>query len=1133
MIIMAQSIHIGLFFFSIFGPTATLPGPIRGRTMVQCATILNAKLLIPRSSNTINRDRLLTLLAETTNKRLTTVIAGAGYGKTTLIAQAVSARSVDTVWYRLDAPDKDLVVFLRYLIAGFQKYFPEFGLGILARIESSEKLSNQQDTVLTMFVGELEKAIKKEIMIVLDDFHLVNDSPEIKNTIEFFLSHFPPLVHLVLISREQPSIPLSRLAARRQMIHITEEELALTPSELERLYLQLFRLPLNPGTIEILHEKTCGWVSGLILYYHKLKGKNPRDIDKIVSRFSHSNKMVFSYLEENVFQMLESETKEFLIKTAVLSRLDAEFCNSLLQITNSRDILKRLEDSHLFTFCVDEERQWYYYHHLFQGFLRSKLTSEMDAIEIRALHGDAAVLYETEGDDEEAVNHFILAERIEEACQVLARIARSLIKKGRLQRISSYLKNIPCRYHKREPWIQFLQAGMMEISGNPQHAIPEYESALINFRRRNLADAANECLVELAFNHLYLGNFKSAETAFTQLLKKLDVPHLRMEAFGHLSFISCLLGDMKASKQYFDAAFSELPDPNDDMSGMFTAMLKLYKGWRLYFSGDFLSAASEGKEVKALFWAGSSFRVQALNYHLVALTHLHMGRFAEGLESARAGLSMLKRKGVRPDMYYALLLISSAFNSLFLSGPDQALSEAEESLKCFQNFGSRWGQSWSLWLMHLIDMLMGKPAAAESKLRAGLDLIHGMGIGLNEGQLKISLSMVLVQKRQFEEAQQLLREIDNRVARLEWYRFWIALVYARLYTETGDHQSALDQFTISLQLSEAKAYDFWIVFGKDWMIPLLVGLYSHGKMKPYIQRIFKALGPEAESGLSRLHNPGNPRLARAAAEIMQCLPKPPPQALKIHLFGRFRILRGSKEIPADRWKSKKALMIFKYLICRRMQGYTPRDMIMELIWPDENPEKTRKRFHVALAALRKTLEPELPRGVQSSYILSSGDAYLLNVGEDGWVDTEHFNRELELAKNCADSSITHHLNAEALYAGPFLAEDLYVPWCEHERERLQNDYLHILEEIIGFYESQKQLGACIDYTGKYLNTDKYAEHIYQKLIKYYASLGNNTMAARTYKKCRQHIAVELDIPLSSETEKIYKEILAVDSNTIG
>jgi LuxR family maltose regulon positive regulatory protein len=480
-------------------------------------------------------------------------------------------------------------------------------------------------------------------------------------------------------------------------------------------------------------------------------------------------------------------------------------------------------------------------------------------------------------------------------------------------------------------------------------------------------------------------------------------------------------------------------------------------------------------------------------------------------------------------MYYALLLISSAFNLLFLSEPDKALSEAEESLKCFENFGSRWGQSWGLWLLHLIDMSMGNPAAAENKLRKGLDLIHGMDIGLNEGQLKISLSMLLVQKRQFEEAQQLLQEIDNRVARLEWYRFWIAVVYARLYTETGDHESALHQFNISVRLSEAKTYDFWIVFGKDWMIPLLVGLYSQGKMKPYIRRIFKALGPEAESDLSQLHKPRNTRIGRAAAELMQCLPKPSPPALKIKLFGRFRLFRGSEEIPAERWKSRKALMIFKYLICQRMRGYAKRDMLMELIWPDEDPEKTRKRFHVALAALRKTLEPELPRGVPSSYILSSGDAYLLNIGEDGGVDTEHFTRELDLAKTCADSSIQHHLNAEALYSGHFLAEDLYVPWCEDERERLLKDYLYLLEKIIGFYESQKQFDACIDYAGKYLVADQYAEHIYQKLIKYYASMGNNAMAARTFQKCRQHIAVELNIPLSSETEKIYKEILAANS----
>jgi DNA-binding SARP family transcriptional activator len=161
------------------------------------------------------------------------------------------------------------------------------------------------------------------------------------------------------------------------------------------------------------------------------------------------------------------------------------------------------------------------------------------------------------------------------------------------------------------------------------------------------------------------------------------------------------------------------------------------------------------------------------------------------------------------------------------------------------------------------------------------------------------------------------------------------------------------------------------------------------------------------------------------------------------MFGKFRVFQGDREIPDKRWKSKKAQMIFKYFLFSRQKSYLKKDVLMELLWPEDDPVKTAKRFHVALASLRKTLEPELYRGTPSAYILRSGDAYLINIGNEGWVDIENFKNELKLAKNTIDSeeAIEHFIKAEADYGGDFLEEDLYVQWCDEERERLKEEYL--------------------------------------------------------------------------------------------
>lgn len=202
---------------------------------------------------------------------------------------------------------------------------------------------------------------------------------------------------------------------------------------------------------------------------------------------------------------------------------------------------------------------------------------------------------------------------------------------------------------------------------------------------------------------------------------------------------------------------------------------------------------------------------------------------------------------------------------------------------------------------------------------------------------------------------------------------------------------------------------------------------------------------------------------------------------------------------------------------------------MELVWSDENPQKATNRFRVALTRLRKFLEPELIKGMPSEYILVAGDSYLLDLGERGWPDIDVFKTELNNIENkniSPEEILNCYLNAEKLYKGEFIDEDRYVDWCLEERERYKNKYLYLLKQIIFFYEENKAYDKCIEYSKKYIETDKFDEDAYCSLMKYYSRIGSKNNIKQTFKEGQKHIAEELGCPLRDESIGLYNEVMS-------
>lgn len=413
--IMGLFILNAMVWFFVFEQKLTPP---RIRKTSNC-NLLTSKLYIPQHTDAIIRKRLHHLLADIPKKPLTTIVAGAGYGKTTLIAQAARHFNLKTTWYRLDSSDSNVTIFLSYLTAGLRKHFPKFGYKTLRNLSKDQSLSGDLKALLTIFLNELESIDEKNLIIIFDDYHTVQCNHEVKSCLNFLLTHIPSSIHMVLISRFDINLQLSRLRASRKTVDITESDLVFTTDEIDRLYSQLFHISLKQEHLEVLQQKTEGWVSGLILFFHAVKGKNPGDMENLLLTAEGSQKYIFSYLEENVYDTLTAEQKDFIVKTSILPRMSAEFCDQFLNISHSRDVLKTLKENHLFIGSFDQEDKWYVYHHLFRDFLLEKLSSEWSCQAVIELYKRAANLFESSGENEGAFRYYSNIESFATATQLL------------------------------------------------------------------------------------------------------------------------------------------------------------------------------------------------------------------------------------------------------------------------------------------------------------------------------------------------------------------------------------------------------------------------------------------------------------------------------------------------------------------------------------------------------------------------------------------------------------------------------------------------------------------------------------------------------------------------------------------
>lgn len=399
--------------------------------------VITTKLFRPSlGQQTVERKRLHDVLRQGRALPLTLVVAPAGWGKSTLVADWLAHDGVTAGWVSLDGGDNDPKRFWRYLLLAADQAGSAAGAAALRRLDTAG--SDVLRDVLPAFVNELASA-QAPLVLVLDDYHLVTNA-RVHTSVATLLEHSPPQLHLMLITRADPLLPLSRLRVREQLAELRAEDLQFSLGEALEFFSDRLGPLLSEQDVLRLLARTEGWAAGLQLAALRLH--NRADPSAFIERLTGADWHIVSYLGEEVLATQPPEVREFLLVTSVLNRMCAPLCDALTERADGIELISEIFRANLFLVPLDDEHRWFRYHHLFGGLLRHEL-AQTAPDRPSVLHRRAARWYAEHGDAAEAIGHAIASGDHSLSGRLVAANWRQPFNAGQLETVRMWLDALP------------------------------------------------------------------------------------------------------------------------------------------------------------------------------------------------------------------------------------------------------------------------------------------------------------------------------------------------------------------------------------------------------------------------------------------------------------------------------------------------------------------------------------------------------------------------------------------------------------------------------------------------------------------------------------------------------------------
>ncbi len=578
------------------------------------ASLLTTKLYTPRvRPELVLRPRLVERLNAGLHHKLTLISAPAGFGKTTLVAEWLGRATRPATWLSMDESDNDPARFLTYLVAALQKVNPAIGTATQAMLQAPQPPA--PEVLLTALINDIA-ATPMPFVLVIDDYHAIQ-TLAIHQHLIFLLDHLPAQMHIVLISREDPPFPLSRLRARGQMTDIRQADLRFTEEETRDFAQCVMQVALSTADITTLHACTEGWVTGL--QFAALSMQHYSDVHRLLQSLTGDNRYILDYLMDEVFQRQPAEVQDFLLKTSVLERFSAPLCDAVTGHKESDSILLALERANLFIESLDEVRRWYRYHHLFGDLLRHRLETRLPD-QVRTLHIQAAQWFAANGFLEDAVQHALAAADWIRAAELISSgLSTTLLRRGEIATLRRWIETIPATLVCERPNLCEEYAWVLILTEQLDAA--ETYLARAEHMAQSMGEAAQPLLGGIAAAHVHIARVRGDHARVVELSEKA-LALLPEDALSERSIVALNLGITQWFAGQLDRAETALKEAERTARGS-----ENISAWipALVFRGRILAAQGKLREAADLW---QQIVEQGGQTSMVCLAHYDLARLS-------------------------------------------------------------------------------------------------------------------------------------------------------------------------------------------------------------------------------------------------------------------------------------------------------------------------------------------------------------------------------------------------------------------------------------------------------------------------------------------------------------------------
>ncbi len=1063
--------------------------------------------VIPPSAPTLylRREQLLERLGEALRCRLTTVVAGAGFGKSTLLADW--ATGVPSTWYTMDRADAPVGTCANGFVDTLRLVVPSLPDEVTRAVEGplgpEVDDRSRADAVAALLCEALQQQLDFDAVLVLDDVHEIGRSAPASRLIEGLVRHAPPNLHIVLSSRSDPPFPVERLRGQGQVLDISAPMLAFSEEEVRALVVS----SLGEESSHLagrLHALTRGWPAAVRLAIEALRVSPPEERSAALVGLQRPGGPLLPYLAREVFAREQPAVRELVGRVALVDRFTVGLCERL-GMRRAEETIGDLVRRGLFVEPRATIDGWYTLNDLVREYALEHLSPQDE--DARRLLVDAADWLQSHGHILDSLRALLAARDEDGLARLLETHGEELVAGGQVDEVIEATDTLSDA--ARDFTVEQLAGQARQVRG-------DWDGALACFDRA--AAGTEELPPGLAWRigliHYLRGTPDRALEAFAR--GRVDGSDLTEEAqlLAWTATAHWAKGEADACRELVDRAL-EAALASRNPRPLATAHTVL--GMLAASDGD--TRATDAHYLKALDAADKARDVlQTLRIRSNRGAHLALeGSYEQALAELEVAIRLAEVTGFQT--FLALALNNRGQVGFRQGRLEQAAADFEASRSLYQRQQSSYA-TYPTEGLASVQRERGNLASARSGYERAVALSEAAGNVQGLVPALIGLALVLASDDPAEARSLAARAVSVGRPGRDYVRTriaagWVALARqditaARAFAEDcvaaargrPDRQGLAESLELlaatspddgELRGSLTEAISIWREIGNELGAARCELALARLSSDPAVA----GSGERAERKLLAL----GVRIGTPIPGLLSLVGTAATAPLEIQTLGSFAVVRDGSPVPASEWKSRKARDLLKILVARRGR-LTPRDLLMETLWPKESPEKLANRLSVALSTVRGVLDPE--RRFEPEHYLVADRSTIALSRTNLSVDVERFLVDAEaglalMREGRDDEGVEVLRSAESAYTGDFLEEDAYEDWAVPLREEGRTVFSSVARALAETALESGDHDSAVRFYLRLLERDPFDESAYLGVIDALERGGRRGEARRWYR----------------------------------